>query len=128
MNEIDIGEYIICGVCMLLEPITVMIVAGLIWRLPPNYMDMGVAYKSKLAQKSPESWAFAQFYFGKTTFFTHVVILVLSAGISAAGILLKLQENVFAWTVTGVAVLQTCGILVNILCTEHKLKKFFGNK
>lgn len=91
-------------------------------------MDMGVAYKSKLAQRSAESWAFAQFYFGKTTFFTHVVILVLSAGISAAGILLKLQENVFAWTVTGVALLQTFGIIVNILSTEHKLKKYFGNK
>lgn len=126
MNEIPTGEYIICGVCMLLEPLTVMAVAGLIWRLPPNYMDMGFAYKTKLAQKSPESWAFAQIYFGKTTFFTHIVILVLTAGICAAGILLKLEENMFAWAVTATAILQTFGILVNILNTEHKLKKIFG--
>ena len=112
---------------MLLEPITVMIVAGLIWRLQPKYMTE-FAYKSKLAKKSPESWAFAQIYFGKTTFFTHVVILVLSAGVSVAGILLRLEENVFVWTVTGAAILQTFGILVNILNTEHKLKKFFRSK
>ena len=80
----DLGEYIICGVCMILEPLTIMAIAGLIWRFPPDYMDMGASYKSKLAQKSPDAWAFAQLHFGKTTFFTHVVILFLSAAICAA--------------------------------------------
>ena len=122
----DLGEYVICGVCMMLEPLTVMVIAMLIWRLPPDYMDMGTSYKTKLAQKSPESWAFAPFHFGKTTFFTHVVILILSAASCAAGIVFKFPENVFAWTVTAVAFLQVFGIIGNILETEHKLKKYFG--
>lgn len=122
----DIGEYVICGVCMALEPLTVMIIAVLIWRCPPNYMDMGVSYKTRLAQKSPEAWAFAQFHFGKTTFFTHVVILTVSAGACAAGVLMRFPENVFAWTVTAVAFLQVFGIFGNILETEYKLRKYFG--
>ena len=36
---------------MMLEPLTVMAIAGLIWRFPPDYMDMGISYKTKLAQK-----------------------------------------------------------------------------
>jgi len=119
------GEMVIAMVCMLIEPLSVMVFAALMWKMPPSFGDMGFSYKTELAQRSPEAWDFAQVHFGKTTFFTHVMILALSAATGAVGIMLKLPENVFAWTVTAMALLQVFAIVGNIIETEHKLKKYF---
>ena len=71
------GDNVIMLVCSVFEPITIMITALVIWKLPAEYKGIW-AYHTVWAEKSPEAWAAAQYFFGKIGFFSNLAALILT--------------------------------------------------
>ena len=118
------GENVIFMICSLMEPITIMLTALIIWKLPADYKGIW-AYHTVYAEKSPAAWAAAQNYFGKIGFFSNLAALVLTI-IAFVPVLAVERFQVYGSLVCMIiTTVQIIVLLVDIFIVEGLLKKNF---
>lgn len=121
------GENVIFLFSSLLEPITIMITALVIWRFPAEYKGMW-AYHTTWAEKSPAAWAFAQYAFGKIGFFSNLAALVLSIIAFVPVLTMERFWHLGSLVCMIVTTAQVAVMFVDIFVVEGLLKKNFDKE
>ena len=121
------GENVIFMVSSLLEPITIMITALVIWKLPAEYKGIW-AYHTVWAEKSPEAWAFAQYAFGKIGFFSNLAALILSIVAFVPVLVIERFYGYGSLICMIVTTAQVTVMFVDIFIVEGLLKKNFDKE
>ncbi len=91
----------------------------LLYKHPPNFVNIVYGYRTKRSMASEEAWDFAQRYAGKLMFYWGLISLV----ISSLGIYFTYSIN--EWLDTGFMMLCAPGFIFIICKTEKQLKKKF---
>ena len=118
------GENVIFLVCSLFEPITIMLTALIIWKLPAEYKGLW-AYHTAWAEKSPAAWTFAQYAFGKIGFFSNLAALVLTVIAFIPVLAVERFQSEGALVCMIVTTAQVGVMFVDIFIVEGLLKKNF---
>lgn len=121
---------IICAIVNMLLPLTMLAIGLIIWRTCPEYCSL-FAYHTTWAEKTEETWKFAQENFGRicTIVFAVTSALTLIAGLIP--VIARLDES-WGTIITGlVSFVDLIPLFVIIFIVEGKLKKNFdknGNR
>ena len=126
-GALTVGENVIFMICSLLEPITIMITALVIWKLPAEFGGMW-AYRTTWAGKSPATWVFAQYSFGKIGFFSNLAALVLTVMAFVPVLAVERFEPFGALVCMIVTTAQVALMFVDIFVVEGLLKKNFDKE
>ena len=118
------GENVIFMVVSAMCPITIMLTALVIWKLPAEYKGIW-AYHTTYAEKSPEAWAFAQHYFGKIGFFSNLAALILTIIAFVPVLVVERFQYYGALVCTIVTLVQVAVLFADIFVVEGLLKKHF---
>ena len=109
--------------CSLIVPLTMLVFGVWLRRRPPKEIGGVFGYRTRMSMKNDETWRFAHEKCGKIWTWTGVVLLIVTAVLSAL-LWLKggdaLTRFATSWSMAQVVVL-----VLTILPVEHALKKHF---
>lgn len=108
----------------LILPVTMMLTALFIWKFPAEFRGL-FAYHTVYAEKSPATWAAAQYYFGKVGFFSNLAALVLSIAAYVPVFIIDSFESKGGVVCMIVTMVQVAVVFVDMFATEGMLKKHF---
>lgn len=112
---------IVLVICCLLIPV-IMIIGGYLMKVKtPKKINGIYGYRTERSMKNKETWNFANKLCGDIWLKTGLIMLIISAIITAIG---SINENVFAVASIVILVVQTIVLIVTIVPVEKAL----GNK
>lgn len=93
------------------------------WKNPPEF-DFPIAYTSRRAKRTPQSWRYAQIIYGKYSVIAGVIMIpvILAGMMTVRGKEMDTVGN----TAAGMVVVTVALVIIAIVCTEKKLKQEFG--
>ena len=116
-------DSIICLLCGLIMPVTMIATGAFMWRFPAKYKGMG--YHTERAESSPAAWAYAQNICARLVTLVHIPVLMLTIAAIIIGAAIKMSEDTAVALLLAMIVVQVI-VLTAILCTvESKLRKRF---
>lgn len=104
----------------------ILIVFGLFTRVGlPKRVNFFVGYRTSMACKNQDTWAFAHKHAGKLWIIIGFILLALSVGVAL------IDSEAHEWITLAIVVVQVVAIVLTIIPTEIALRKEFdknGNR
>lgn len=111
-------------------PLTMFAMGLIIWRTRPEYCSL-FAYHTTWAEKSEESWKFAQDFFGRLCTIVYAIMSAITLIVGLIPVIARLDET-WGTIINGfVGFVDLIPLFVIIFIVEGKLKKNFdknGNR
>ena len=118
------GFWIFMLIMALLCPVTMIILGNRFMKNPPESITLRSGYRTSRSMKSPETWAFAQKYFGRLWFIIGIITVPLS--IIPMALVYGKETNVIGTTGALVVLAQIIPLgVVPFILTERALSKKF---
>lgn len=112
--------------CVLILP-TIMIITGrLMWKHCPKEINGIYGYRTKRSRQNQVTWKFAHEYFGKLSFKSGIVALILSIIVFIP--FMNSSKGTIALAGMIICILQCAVMLISIAITENALKKAFTDE